>query len=281
MYFNFNLILVLISIILTILVLNLQFRGPKRTRVPRIIRTLIIGCLGRAFGFGYESRAFYLKNTKLNDQTNKKKETKMKKQKETLSSDNEMSEIETCSNVLVSKDQFVYDKFIARKSKTTEQFKYCDSTKPHSRSFMSDVNFDSMPEILVQDRNQKDLAVRTKKSKTSTSFKSDSECSGKNLEKLINKIQKSIDPFKIVDPALKFSILKEVLECQRLLLTANLSANDIQNQAISVDEILDEWKILAMIVDRVCFFIYLMALVLSSVIFFFNEYYADDFFFKF
>lgn len=60
LYFNFNLILVLCSIILTILVLNFQFRGPKRQRVPRWMRTYLIGYLGRAVCFGSETRAFYL-----------------------------------------------------------------------------------------------------------------------------------------------------------------------------------------------------------------------------
>lgn len=58
LYFNINLILVLLSVLLTILVLNFHFRGPKKQRVPRWMRKYIIGCLGKAFCFCYESRAF-------------------------------------------------------------------------------------------------------------------------------------------------------------------------------------------------------------------------------
>ncbi len=125
----------------------------------------------------------------------------------------------------------------------------------------------------------------------------------KNLEKMLNKIQKSFDPFKLKDENLKFSIVKEILECQRLLLTVDLSDNKENKQKISKEqndsgikigknnkkflgiekiltttEIYDEWKILAMIVDRICFFVYLLALLLSSGLFFFREkiYNNDD-----
>lgn len=94
---------------------------------------------------------------------------------------------------------------------------------------------------------------------------------GRNLEKMLIKMQKSFDPFKLHDEELKFAILKEILECQRLLLTANLKKDERKEKLISINEIYDEWKILAMIVDRICFFIYLAALILSSGIFFLRE----------
>lgn len=126
----------------------------------------------------------------------------------------------------------------------------------------------------------------------------------KNLEKMLIKMQKSFDPFKLKDENLKFSIVKEILECQRLLLTVNLSNNkEINyksfkggrnksnkkssknekhssgyNREMTPAEIYDEWKILAMIVDRICFFFYLLALVLSSGLFFLREQvYNDDY----
>lgn len=117
----------------------------------------------------------------------------------------------------------------------------------------------------------------------------------KNLERMLNKMQKSFDPFKLRDDNLKFSIIKEILECQRLLLTVNLSnnVNNSSNKALNGDctgnlvdskkgddltlnEIYDEWKILAMIVDRICFFFYLLAMVFSSGIFFLREQIYDD-----
>ncbi len=60
LYFNINLILVLVSVILTIIVLNFHFRGPKKRRVPKWMRHLIIGHMGRLFCFCYESRAYYM-----------------------------------------------------------------------------------------------------------------------------------------------------------------------------------------------------------------------------
>jgi hypothetical protein len=126
----------------------------------------------------------------------------------------------------------------------------------------------------------------------------------KNLEKMLSKMQKSFDPFKLKDENLKFSIVKEILECQRLLLTVNLSNSKEINyksfgrgrnnsnkkssknekhssgyhREMTPAEIYDEWKILAMIVDRICFFFYLLALVLSSGLFFLREQvYNDDY----
>lgn len=115
----------------------------------------------------------------------------------------------------------------------------------------------------------------------------------KNLERMLTKMQKSFDPFKLKDDNLKFSIVKEILECQRLLLTVNLTNNanknnnntdssgfemesNYKNDDLSITEIYDEWKILAMIVDRICFFIYLLALVFSSGIFFLRDYIYND-----
>lgn len=97
----------------------------------------------------------------------------------------------------------------------------------------------------------------------------------KNLEKMIIKMQNSFDPFKLKDEHLKFSILKEILECQRLLLTYNLfSKNDNSNNEqsiLTITEIYDEWKVLAMIVDRICFVFYLLSLIISSLLFVMSE----------
>ena len=70
LYFNINLILVLISVILTIIVLNFHFRGPKKRRVPKWMRHLIIGHMGRVFCFCYESRAYYMFQEEINEQNN-------------------------------------------------------------------------------------------------------------------------------------------------------------------------------------------------------------------
>jgi len=46
LYFNFNLLLILISVVLTVIVLNLHFRGPKKDKVPNWMRKFLIGYLG-------------------------------------------------------------------------------------------------------------------------------------------------------------------------------------------------------------------------------------------
>ncbi|KAL7667939.1 hypothetical protein ACOME3_008662 [Neoechinorhynchus agilis] len=49
-YFNINLILVLISVVMTILVLNVHFRGPKSSPVPGWIKKYVIEMLGVSIG---------------------------------------------------------------------------------------------------------------------------------------------------------------------------------------------------------------------------------------
>ena len=102
------------------------------------------------------------------------------------------------------------------------------------------------------------------------------ESSCRNLEKLVRKMHRTADIFSLEDQTLKFSILKEVLECQRLLLTNTLSGQR-PSLYVSSDEVYDEWKLLAMVVDRVCFFLYVFTLVGSSVAFFsIDHYYNSD-----
>ncbi|CAF1681701.1 unnamed protein product, partial [Adineta ricciae] len=55
-YFNVNLILVLISVVLTVVVLNFHYRGPKKSRVPRWCRRIVIYKIGRWLGFHFISR---------------------------------------------------------------------------------------------------------------------------------------------------------------------------------------------------------------------------------
>jgi len=85
-------------------------------------------------------------------------------------------------------------------------------------------------------------------------------------------MHKTVNPEMIKDQNLKYSILKEVLECQRLLLTKELSQHDF----MSVHQIAEEWKILAVIVDRIFFVCYLFSMVVSSSIFFIYDYYGNS-----
>jgi hypothetical protein len=95
-----------------------------------------------------------------------------------------------------------------------------------------------------------------------------------NLDKMLIKIQKSLFSSRINDENLKNSILKEILECQRLLLIANLNSKDSNEEkftTISLTDIYNEWKILAMIIDRICFVFYLLTLIISTILFVLSE----------
>jgi hypothetical protein len=64
-----------------------------------------------------------------------------------------------------------------------------------------------------------------------------------NLEKMLIRIQKSLFSSQITDEHLRKSILKEIIECQRLILLANLNSKDLNAfESISINEIYNEWK---------------------------------------
>ena len=97
----------------------------------------------------------------------------------------------------------------------------------------------------------------------------------KTLEKMIIKLQKSFDPIRLKDENLKYQILKEILECQRNLILTKKRENEAsvhaKDSSVSFAFINDEWKILAMILDRICFSIYLSFFIISIIMFFFTE----------
>jgi hypothetical protein len=90
-----------------------------------------------------------------------------------------------------------------------------------------------------------------------------------NIEQILLKMQTQFDPNKIDDEQLKISILREILECQRLLLTIHARKQNVHSQ--SLYDIYEEWKILAIIVDRICFIFYLISMISASIIFFARE----------
>ena len=252
LYFNVNLILVLISVILTIIVLNFHFRGPKKQRVPKWMRKYIIGYLGRVFCFCHESNAYF----------RAQKDIPVEKIQVKKLNRNELP-------IYINKREN------NSLNQENNEFDFTSSTEPaylkQSRERAINNKNDSFPKknfLANEMRNSFDLA------NSKTNEMPFSEEISRNLEKMLIKLQKSFDPFKLQDENLKFSILKEILECQRLLLTANLANK--KEKAITVNEIYDEWKILAMIVDRICFFIYLSALLLSSVLFLYSEQNSAD-----
>lgn len=90
-----------------------------------------------------------------------------------------------------------------------------------------------------------------------------------NIEQILLKMQSQFDPSRIDDEELKVSILREILECQRLLLTIHAKKQNVQSQLLY--DIYEEWKILAIIVDRICFIFYLISMLAASIIFFVRE----------
>ena len=90
-----------------------------------------------------------------------------------------------------------------------------------------------------------------------------------NIEQILLKMQTQFDPSRIDDENLKISILREILECQRLLLTIHARKQNVHTQ--SLFDIYEEWKILAIIVDRICFIFYLVSMLAASIIFFVRE----------
>ncbi|CAF4543662.1 unnamed protein product, partial [Rotaria sp. Silwood1] len=206
-YFNVNLILVLISVVLTVVVLNFHYRGPKKSRVPRWCRHIVMGKIGHWLGFYYINREHLISSTK---------------------------------------------------------------SITHQQNTNGDINCNS---------NDTKLKLAVMKTTTSTSMNDPNEEITQtalqqhsvtyNIEQILLKMQTQFDPSKIDDENLKVSILHEILECQRLLLTIHARKQNIQTQTLH--DIYEEWKILAIIVDRICFIFYLISMIAASIIFFVRE----------
>jgi hypothetical protein len=327
--------LVLTSVILTIIVLNFHFRGPKKQRVPYFIRRYFIGSFGRVFCFCYESRLFEKEQKKLvkYHESNIHGTTCDKKFNVTYSpvTANPLNTKKTSSSSLyvndVNDDDGEINSFgdIYRNSQTIVPhinntnnndnyiIHYASSShlniNPLIRSIPSSLNasfadqfeateadelrasfrISSQPDLNNNNLNKNNKKqrklnnVKTSKRDTNTNTNFNREVS-KNLEKMLIKMQRSFDPYKLEDENLKFAILKEILECQRLLLTANIKINDTASLTTdknsndnknkprepTLQEIYDEWKTLAMIVDRMCFCVYLSAITISSIYFIYN-----------
>ncbi len=271
LYFNLNLILVLISVVLTIIVLNFHFRGPKKQRVPRWMRKYIIGYIGRLFCFNKETYKYHLeeKDTKLIKTNN----NKSNQDKNIKKNDSDDSEIEYLSN----RNQPAYIKNSNRHNNKNDQIilEYSSNETDLWCNHEQDPTAILNKKCKIKSPKQNDLAFNNElKNNKKKNLFSNEVC--KNLERMLNKMEKSFDPFKLKDDDLKFAILKEILECQRLLLTCNLFSNKNNNKTdkddmLTINQIYDEWKILAMVVDRICFFFYLLALIISSVLFILSE----------
>ncbi|CAF1128213.1 unnamed protein product [Adineta steineri] len=209
-YFNVNLILVLISVVLTVVVLNFHYRGPKKSRVPLWCRRIVMYKIGHCLGFHFLTREQLLSPT-------------------------------------VSK------KTVIHRDNTNG-----DITRNRNDTRLK-LNVMKTTSTTVNDDDNEDLTYTTLQQHSLTH----------NIEQILLKMQTQFDPSKIDDENLKISILREILECQRLLLTIHAKKQNVHTQALY--DIYEEWKILAIIVDRICFIFYLISMLAASIFFFARE----------
>ncbi len=210
----------LISVVLTIVVLNFHYRGPKKSRVPRWCRHIIMGKIGHWLGFHYISREQLLSPSPSTKSVSRR----------THRRDNSNGEIN-------EKPKHIKVKLPLLPSSTTTAVTDDDLDDDHN---------DELTHTSIQ---QHSLTH--------------------NIEQILLKMQTQFDPSRIDDENLKVSILREILECQRLLLTIHARKQNIHSQ--SLYDIYEEWKILAIIVDRICFIFYLISMLAATIIFFVRE----------
>lgn len=218
-YFNFNLLLILISVVLTIVVLNFHFRGPKKYRVPKWMRIYLIGYLG-----------YVLRIT-----NNYETENPINRKKQEAALIPNVKKYSTSINYYDLKRNF-----IVKNSFKTTLASNINSTKSITSNPVSEAN------------------------KSTKRLKNESN---KKIENVISEMIASFEPAKIKDNNLKILVLKEILQSQISLIDLNEKRCKTRNE-INLNEIYDEWKILAIITDRACFLIYLITLVSSTLFFY-------------
>lgn len=208
----------LISVVLTVGVLNFHYRGPKKSRVPRWCRRIIMGKIGYWLGFRFISREQLLSPT-----------IKSPAHRPSLRPDSNGNLTMTSQH-----NKFKIPTITLEPSSTTGS--------------------------VVENNDTEDMVQTTSLPQHSITY---------NIEQILLKMQTQFDPSRIEDEQLKVSILREILECQRLLLTIHARKQNSQTQ--SMYDIYEEWKILAIIVDRICFIFYLISMLAASIIFFVRE----------
>jgi hypothetical protein len=207
---------VLISVVLTVVVLNFHYRGPKKSRVPRWCRRIVMGKIGHWLGFHFISPEQLLSPSPIRKSLSQR----------SIRRDNSNGDINS------------------NRKHTKIKITLLPTTTPAGTE-VSD-NEDEMTHSSIQ---QHSLTH--------------------NIEEILLKMQTQFDPNKIDDEQLKVSILREILECQRLLLTIHSRKQNVHSQ--SLYDIYEEWKILAIIVDRICFIFYLISMLAASIVFFVRE----------
>jgi len=209
---------VLISVVLTVVVLNFHYRGPKKSRVPGWCRRIIMGRLGPWLGFHFINR-----------------------------------------EQLISPRHSI--KFLARPSlQRNNSNGEINRNRKHTKIKLPLLSpRTTTTAAAIADDHEND--------NTGTSIQQHSITH--NIEQILLKMQTQFDPNRIDDEQLKISILREILECQRLLLTIHARKQNVHSQ--SLYDIYEEWKILAIIVDRICFIFYLISMIAASIFFFVQQ----------
>ncbi len=341
-YFNVNLIFVLISVILTIFVLNFHFRGPKKRRVPKFMRKYIIGYLGRLFCFGHESKAFGLIKDEYYDYKNPfitydfgkslnqnnidfnanfeiiRKKSFIKSKSSVIS--NNFINKDSAHNLFTKNKNYNNHLIYLNNAPLVKIEKNSELTKINSLNEKNDQNSNinkNESNIINNNINNhiiittpfynKDNSngLRSCKKSLSLFCKNDNKLKHdknntykvynskkellKNLESMIQKLERSFHPFELKDNNQKLLLLKEISECQLNILNSKKFFEKITKQEnelnffrkikqkklcykkLTLNQIYDEWKIIAMIMDRTCFFLYLSFLLVSSVLFLISE----------
>lgn len=210
----------LISVVLTVIVLNFHYRGPKKSRVPRWCRRWIMGKIGRWLGFHFINREQLL--------------TPATSAKSLAKRENSNGDIHRRRSETRIKLAVIQTKNTGQTTTTT-----------------TTTNIDDHPDETPGHHSLQQHSLTY------------------NIEQILLKMQTQFDPSRIDDENLKISILREILECQRLLLTIHARKQNVHTQ--SLFDIYEEWKILAIIVDRICFIFYLVSMLAASIIFFVRE----------
>lgn len=214
----------LISVVLTVVVLNFHYRGPKKSRVPRWCRRIVMGKIGHWLGFHFINHEQLLT-------PRPSAVSIVRRASRRNNSNGDINRTERSSKV----------KLPLLPTTTT--------TATASGKLSNNEDDDEDEDMTVTSIQQHSLTH--------------------NIEQILLKMQTQFDPSRIDDEQLKVSILREILECQRLLLTIHARKQNVHSQLLY--DIYEEWKILAIIVDRICFIFYLISMLAASIIFFVRE----------
>ena len=213
----------LISVVLTVVVLNFHYRGPKKSRVPRWCRRIIINKIGHWLGFHFHTP-------------------------------------ENATPTILTPASSIKSVVTAPPPPPPRENSNGDLTRNRTDSKIKLNVLKPTAIVVEEDEDEEEVVNPATHQQHSVTH---------NIEQILLKMQGQFDPSRIDDENLKISILREILECQRLLLTVHARKQNAHSQVLY--DIYEEWKILAIIVDRICFIFYLISMLAASLIFFVRE----------